>query len=50
MELLKSIIERIFGVIIEGTLISDANRTTSMIYYQPSVPSNIIKYNKINKV
>ncbi len=49
MELLKSIIEKLFGVMIEGTLMSDANRTTSMMIFQPPVPSNIIKYNKINK-
>jgi cyclic lactone autoinducer peptide len=49
MELLKSILEKIFGVMIEGSLISDANRTTCMIVYQPKVPSDLKKFSKINK-
>lgn len=49
MELLKSIIEKIFGAMIEGTLISDANRTTSMMIFQPQAPLTLKAFCKINK-
>lgn len=49
MNYLKSIIEKMFGVMIERSLLSDANRTTSMIYYQPKAPITLKKFCKINK-
>lgn len=49
MEFFKIFIEKVFGTMIGGTLISDANRTTSMMIFQPRVPVNLKKFSKLNK-
>lgn len=45
----KNVAEKVFKKIVEKTLVSDANRTSCAVIYQPKAPAKLDSFKK-NKV
>lgn len=49
MKMPNKMINKVITSVVKKSLMSNANSTTSMIYYQPKAPAALKKFSKINK-